>query len=373
VDLLVDLLGVDSVNPAMGGTGERQVAERLAPVLEGIGCEVSLEPGAGAERPNLIATLPGTPGLPVLLLEAHLDTVAMPRAPLPVRRFADRVQGRGACDTKSSAAAMVAALAELARLPDRPSVVFAGVADEEVTMDGSRALVAQLPPVDGAIVGEPTSLEPVRVHNGLARFTIAATGRAAHTSRAHLGVNAVAAAARAVLAITDELLPALRSRAHPLAGPALVTAAMIRGGSAPNLVPEWCEVELDRRLAPGEDPAAALAEIDALLDRLRAAGHDVRRQDGAMVRASLETPPDHPLVRLAEEVASDALGRPVTAGGAPYGTDAAHLAGLGGIACVVLGPGSIDQAHTEDEWVSIDEVRLASRIYESLVLRFASR
>ena len=372
VELLLELLAVDSVNPAMGGRGERWIAELLAGVLEDIGCDVSQPVGAGSpDRPNLIATLPGAPDLPVLLLEAHLDTVAQPRVPIAVRREGDRIVGRGASDTKGSAAAMVAAMSRLATLPDRPTVVFAGAADEEVAMDGSRALVEQLPPVDGAIVGEPTSLLPIRVHNGLMRFRIVARGKAAHTSRAHLGVNAVAAAARAVLAIQDELYPRLQARTHPLAGPALVTAAMIRGGVAPNLVPEWCELEVDRRTAPGEDPLVALEEIDELLGRLRSQGDDLTREEPTIVRAPLDTDPGHALVRLCEEVVGEALGREVTAGGAPYGTDAAFLAGLGGIPCVVLGPGSIDQAHTEDEWVPANEVIMASRIYEALVLRSA--
>ena len=309
LDLLEELLSIDSVNTTMGGPGERRIAEALARVLEGIGCQVSLPPGAGSDaRPNLIATLPGRSELPVVLLEAHLDTVMQPRDIIVVRREGGRVIGRGACDTKGSAAAMVAAIARIAEVPDRPTVVFAGTADEEVAMTGARTLIAQLPHVDAAIVGEPTSLLPTRVHNGLVRFRIVARGRAAHTSRAHLGINAIAAAARAVLAIQDELVPRLQARAHPLAGPALVTAAMIRGGVAPNLVPEWAEIEVDRRVAPGEDPAAALAELDALLDPLRARGDDLTREDPTIEHPPLETPADHPLVRLTESVVAAGAG-----------------------------------------------------------------
>lgn len=371
LELLEALLRIDSANPAMGGPGEREAAGFLVDVLEGIGCHVALRDGASPERPNLIATLPGREGLPVLLLEAHLDTVAQPRSPIAVRREGGRLHGRGACDTKASAAAMVAAMAAIAALPDHPGVVFAGVADEEVGMTGSAALVGQLPPVDGAIVGEPTSLLPVRVHNGFMRFRVVARGTAAHTSRAHLGVNAVAAAARAVLAIQDELLPVLRARAHPLAGPALVTAAMIRGGVAPNLVPEWCEVTVDRRLAPGEDPLAALAEVDDALGGLRAKGDDLRREEPSLQLRAVEVPADHPLVRCAEAASEAALGHAVSAGGVPYGTDASNLWGAGGIPCVILGPGSIDQAHSEDEWVPLAEVTQASHLYADLVMRLA--
>lgn len=370
-DLLEEFLRIDSVNPAMGGGGEGALGEHVAAILAGLGCTVvtpEVEPGG---RRNVVAILPGRAGRAVLLLEAHLDTVAQPRQGLPVRRANGRLYGRGACDTKGSAAAMVAALARLAALDDRPTVVFAGAVDEEFAMTGSAALTRQLPPVDGAIVGEPTSLLPVRAHNGLARFRIVARGRAAHTSRAHLGVNAVAAASRVVLAIQDRLVPVLQARTHPLAGPALATAAVIRGGVASNLVPEWCELDVDRRLAPGENPDDALREIDELLDELRSAGDELEREAPSILLPAVETAADHPLVGVAEAAASAVLGRAVEAGGVPYGTDASNLWGLGRIPCVVLGPGSIDQAHTEDEWVSLHEVEQAAEIYVEAVRRFA--
>jgi acetylornithine deacetylase len=372
VALLEELLAIDSVNPAMGGPGEAAMADRVATELRTVGADVRLTDGAGPGRPNVIATLPGAPGRGALLLESHLDTVAQPREPIRIRREGDRLYGRGACDTKGSMVGMLAAMERVRDVADRPTIVFAGASDEEVTMLGSRALVAELPPVDGAIVGEPTSLLPIRAHNGFSRFRITARGRAAHTSRAYLGVNAIAAASRAVLALQDELFPRLLARAHPLAGPALITAAVIRGGVAANLVPEWAELTVDRRLSPGEDHEAALAEIDAILAPLARAGDDLVRNAPDTYLPGVETPADHPLVTGVEAACAAVLGRPATAGGVPYGTDASYLSGVGGIPCVVLGPGSIDQAHTEDEWVSLLEVHATVDILERLILGFRS-
>lgn len=373
VDLLEELVRIDSANSSMGGPGESLVGERVAEMLRDIGCEVEVLPGVeGTDRRNVVATLRGTTDGPVLLLEAHLDTVAQTPEPQPVRRADGRIYGRGSCDTKGSAAAMIAAISRISALPEHPTVVFAGAVDEEVYMHGARALGEQLPRVDGAIVGEPTSLLPVRVHNGMIRFRVVTHGTAAHTSRSHLGVNAIAAAARVVLAIQDELLPRLHERAHPLAGPALITAAVIHGGVASNLVPDRCEIDIDRRLGPGEDAVVVMAEIDELLDRLRVHGDDITREVPAMGLPAVETPSHHPLVRLCEAASESVTGVVSTAGGVPYGTDASYLWATAGIPCVVLGPGSIDQAHTEDEWVPIEEVEQASRIYEELVMRFSA-
>ncbi|MBF6604979.1 MAG: M20/M25/M40 family metallo-hydrolase [Chloroflexi bacterium] len=370
IGLLEMLVSIDSVNTTFGGPGEAEVAERVASVLADLGCTVRVHEVAPG-RPNVVAWFDEASPGPRLLLEGHLDTVPQPREPILVRRTDGRLHGRGACDAKGSVAAMVATMARLADRARRPAVVFAGVADEEALMGGSRALLAQLPSVHGAIVGEPTSLGPARTHNGLVRFRIVARGRAAHTSRANLGVNAIAAAARVVLAIENDLGPRLAARVHPLSGPALVTPAVIHGGSAVNLVPDWCEIEVDRRLAPGEDPGAALREIDALLDTLRANGDDIVREEPTAAQLGLDMRSDHPLVRATERAAGEVLGRPERARGVPFGTDAANLAGIGGIPCVVLGPGSIDQAHSADEWVDLREVERAVDLYERIVDEFA--
>jgi acetylornithine deacetylase/succinyl-diaminopimelate desuccinylase-like protein len=372
VDLLEELVRIDSSNPASGGPGEARVAGFLAGLLADLGLDVAL-PDTLDGRPNVVATLPGAADAPIMVFESHMDTVATPAGGLTVERAGDRLVGRGACDTKGSAAAMVAAIAELAASDGHPGVVFAGVVDEEFELRGSRRLLEQLPPAHAAIVGEPTSLRPVRAHNGLARTVIAAHGRAAHSSRAQLGVNAIAAAARVVTILETRLLPVLAERAHELTGPALVTPTIIHGGVAANIVPDRCELTIDRRLAPGEDPTAALAELDALLDELRAGGDLIVQHEPSALVHGVETPADHPLVRAAEDATKRVLGERLAAGGATFGTDASNLWGVGGIPCVVLGPGSIDHAHTDHEWVPIEEVRRCVPIYVHTARAFAHR
>jgi acetylornithine deacetylase/succinyl-diaminopimelate desuccinylase-like protein len=251
------------------------------------------------------------------------------------------------------------------RTGPRPTVILVGAADEEYVMRGARALLDQLPPVDGVVIGEPTSLEPVRAHNGFIRVRLSADGVSAHSSKAFLGINAIVAAARCVVALQDRLGAHLHDRQHPLTGPALLTSTMISGGSAPNIVPDQCSVWLDRRLAPGEQPDDALAEIEQVLDEVRAKGQLVSLDEPLISLPGLETAPDHPLVIAAERVAGPAIG--VT-----YSTDACYLNGYGNLPCIVLGPGSIDQAHTANEWIELDQVHRSVDVYEQLLLTAAA-
>jgi len=310
-------------------------------------------------RPNVIAILPGSPGAPNLLFEAHLDTVPCPAGGIGFRIDEQRIYGRGSCDTKASLAAMMVALVRLASSGERrATVLLAGVVDEEATMKGAAALVSVVPPVLGAVIGEPTSLLPIRAHNGFIRVKLHAHGRAAHSSKAHLGHNAVVDASRAVVALTDTLGRDLRERGHQLIGPALLTPTMISGGIAPNVVPDGCEVTLDRRLSPGEVVQDALDEIRAAVDAVPTEG-TLCLGEPSVGLAGVETPADHPLVVMLSRAIGEVLGQEHEAGGVPFSTDACRLGGVGGIDCVVFGPGSIDQAHTDDEWVERREVELA--------------
>jgi acetylornithine deacetylase len=361
VELLESLVTIDSQNPSLqpDSPGEGPLARYVGEWLQRHGIDVSLHE-ALPDRPNVVATLPGSTGAPTLLFEAHLDTVPCPPGGIGLRREGDRLHGRGTCDTKASLAAMMAALVDLAeRDQPRATVVLAGVVDEEFTMHGAAALVDSLPPVLGAVIGEPTSLLPIRAHNGFMRVKLHAHGRAAHSSKAHLGQNAVVDASRAIVALADSLGEDLRTRGgHRLIGPALLTPTMVRGGIAPNVVPDSCEVTLDRRLAPGEQVQDALDELRAAIEAVPAEG-TLCLGEPAIGLPGVETAADHPLVVMLTKAIAEVVGEEHEAGGVPYSTDACRLGGVGGIDCVVFGPGSIDQAHTDNEWVDLREVEQA--------------
>lgn len=361
---------------------EERVAQALASYLRGAGVETALEevrPG----RPNLVARLAGTGGGRALLLCGHTDTVA-PDPASPVDPFAaesrdGRLHGRGACDMKGGLAAMAAALAALARSRGRlrGDVALAAVIDEELESLGAEHLIRSGVSADGCAVGEPTGNRVAIAHRGQEWLEIEITGRAAHAGGREPGISAVEAAARFVRLVAEDLRPALERRTHPLLGSASVQVGLIRGGEHPSTVPARCTLQVDRRWIPGERVEGVFSEIEDLLARVRAGtpglSTTLRRAPGGMATMAhgpLETPPDHPLVTCALEARRAACGRADAAMGFPAWTDAALLSREAGIPCVVMGPGSLAQAHAADEWVALDQVREAALQYAALALRF---
>jgi acetylornithine deacetylase len=377
--VLWQLMEIDSQNPDLvpGAAGERPLAETVAALLDKAGLQTSIHEVVDG-RPNVLGVLPGTAGAPTIVLEAHLDTVPAPEGGLPLRQDGRRLYGRGACDTKGSLAAMIVAAERLAAVDGpRPTVVVAGVADEEYIMRGAAALVEQLrdvvQTVTGVVIGEPTSLIPVRAHNGFIRVRLQVQGTSAHSSKAHLGVNAIIEAARAITVLDEQLGERLRRHPHLLTGPALLSPTMITGGIAPNVVPDRVEVMFDRRLSPEETVEGALDEIEAVLAALRGSGMRVSLDQPVVGLPGFSTPATDLMVAAAQQAAAQVTGVEEEASGVTYSTDACYLNGVGGLPCVVMGPGSIDQAHTDDEWIDLDEVVAAVEVYTALALNMASR
>lgn len=371
VELTEALVAIPSVNPELATShGENLVGDYVATHLESLGAQVE-EQQVVPGRSNVLATIPGAQPY-TLVLEAHLDTVPLPETPMPTGVSGNLLWGRGSCDTKASLAAMLCAIEQVARDPERyPTVVFAGAVDEEFVMKGAQALATRLQGVDGIIIGEPTDLHTVRAHNGCVRFRITVKGRTAHTSRALLGRNAIVDASRVVTSLADGLCLELADRRHPLTGQGLLSATIVEGGIAPNVVPDTCVVTFDRRLVPGESVEAALAEVDAVLESVREIhGIDAERSESWLELPPVEVEDDSPLVRAGLNAEIHAGASSAHACGVPYCTDANVLTGGAGIPSIVLGPGSIDQAHAPEEWVDIRQIRQAVDSYLFILENF---
>jgi acetylornithine deacetylase len=386
IDLLAELVSINSANASMGaggshGSGERELAQRVAELGHDMGAQVSLDEALPG-RPNVLVTLPptgaGTGSPRRLLFDVHLDTVPLEPMPsaLTPRIGGGRMWGRGACDTKSSLAAALVALQRLAAVPLRTAeVCLIGTVDEEYLKTGIAHAVAGGLTADAAIVGEPTDLKPVIAHKGAVRWRLTTVGKAAHTSRPENGNNAIYQMVEVIRVLRERLEPRLAAEVHPLLSPPTLTVGSIQGGVGVNIVPDSCTIAIDRRTLPREDPDGILAEVDSLLAELMAAREDVKveREAPFLSERGLETPPDAPLVRALQGACRAVLGEraDVAPSGVPYGTDGTHLT-VARIPAVVFGPGNIAQAHTADEWVELAQVEQAADIYYRLMHDFVA-
>ncbi len=328
-------------------------------------------------RDNLLARLDGDKppeqGGRVLLLGVHQDTVpvgGMSIEPWTPAVRDGRLYGRGACDVKGGMAAILAVVARLAeqRPAGMPTLVIACTANEEYGFSGASRLAEVLNSApggivprkpDAAVIAEPTELNVVVAHKGVVRWRCHARGRAGHSAQPEAGDNAIYKMARALAVMESyqgRIVGTLRS--HPLCGAATMSVGTIRGGVSVNTIPARCTIEIDRRLPPGEDPRTARQH---LVDHLaEAAGLDFALEHDPPYMEGLPLSDDDngPLAdRLADAVGEVAGGcRRV---GVAYATDAAFIASAG-VPTVVFGPGSIAQAHTDDEWVSLDQLEQAA-------------
>ena len=376
LELLAELIAIDSVNPMVDRTraGEQAIVDFLAATCTQMGLAVELQEVAPG-RPNLLAHLrvPNPRGR--LLFVAHTDTVPPGDMPDPftARVAAGRVTGRGAVDDKGP---MVATLAALERLAMRPAelavdVTFAAVIDEEYMSAGAKALAGRGPQWDGAVVLEGTHNLPVAAHRGSARLRMRVLGRAAHSSRPDLGINAIAHAAEVIRAIQTGYAEGLRTRVHPLAGQPAVAVTRILGGVTGNMIPPECGFTINRRFLPGETQAQVCAELEALVAELQShlpdlqiAPLEIEDWDEA-----LDTSPAAPLVQSAVNAVRTVQGHGEITG-APWGSDAPIIAAAG-IPCVVMGPGAVaEEGHTIHESIALDEILTAAHIFEELARQF---
>lgn len=355
--LLAELVALPSVNnaflpPRHPHAGENRVAEFLAATAAKAGLDIEFQkvlPG----RSNVHARL-RAPGKTrqTILLAPHLDTVnVVDESQFKPLKRGGQIFGRGTCDTKGSVAAMFTALCDLAKSKARPretEIIFVGLVDEEFGQSGSRFLAEKRFKADLAIIGEPTRLVAATAHKGSVWLEVRTRGKSAHGATPWFGKNAVHEMARVVDAIETDFASRLSARKHPLLGQGSVSVGTIRGGTQTNIVPDQCDIGVDRRTLPGDTESSTRRALHAFL---RARNLDAKVSNVKLKPCPpLETDARLPLVR--QLLGSLGQARPA---GVHYFCDAAVLAG-GGIPCVVFGPGDIAQAHTADEWISLAQL-----------------
>jgi acetylornithine deacetylase len=358
IDLLKQLVAIDSVNPSLvpGAAGEAAIARALAESLRSAALSVEIQevvPG----RPNVIGTLTGRAPGRSLMFCGHIDTVGvagMTRPFDPVERDS-RVYGRGSQDMKSGIAAMIGAAHAIATSGglDAGSIVIACVVDEEHASIGAEALVTRFR-ADGAVVTEPTDLAVAVAHKGFEWVEVETEGRAAHGSRPRDGRDAILRMGRVLheLEALDRSLQAGRS--HALLGSASLHASLIEGGRELSSYPDRCALQIERRTIPGEAAGSAGREVENILSRLRTQDAEFKAASRVMFhRSPYEIDADHELpALLASSAATAGVTAPII--GMSFWTDAAIL-GDAGIPSVLFGPAG-SGLHSLEEWVEIDSV-----------------
>ena len=372
---LQDAVAEESVNPGLpgGSRGEEGMTALIARFFAECGIETETDEVLPGRR-NIVATLPGRNRERTLLFESHMDTASaemMTIPPFEPHVRGGKLYGRGACDTKAGGAAMMQALRELKeeRIVPPRDIQFAGVVDEERGLKGAERL-ASVTKASAVVVSEPTDLRVVRAHNGVLRFVVRVKGASAHSSKPRLGVNAIVKAAGLIQRIEKEIAPKVFAQTHPLTGSAALNIGVIRGGTQVNAVPHACAFEIDRRLIPGETAEDAVEPFLELLEDARRRDSELTAEleEQARITDSFETPAEEPIVRAAQSARESVLGF-AEATGAPYATDASRYAAAG-IPSIILGPGSIDQAHAEVEWVECEQVVRAVEVYKAIALGY---
>jgi acetylornithine deacetylase len=368
--LLSDLVAIPSVNP-MGRrlSGPEILETRLTDFLEnwfrglGVACQrQAVAPG----RDNLLARYDAPTPARRILFDVHQDTV--PAEGMTIPPFAPtiaggRLFGRGACDVKGSMAAMMIAVGRLVR--ERPggsaSVLLACTVDEEFTHTGSSRLAESDHGAELAIVAEPTLLDLVHCHKGALRWKIRTRGIACHSSVPERGKNAIYRMGRVLEALESLARSLSQSAPHPTLGPPSLSVGRIEGGQSVNVVPDWCEIEVDRRVLPGESTSACLDSVARHLAECLGGLDGIELCEPWVDLPALSPGASRWLEPLRDAVAA-ATGRRPDVRGVPFGTDAGPL-NAAGLPCVVFGPGDIAQAHTEDEWIDLGQVELAAEAY----------
>ncbi len=379
LDLIRTLIGF----PTVSRDSNLELIQFVRDYLQDLGAGCRLTYDDGRRKANLLATL-GATGEGGVVLSGHTDVVpvegqAWDTDPFKLQEKDGRLYGRGACDMKSFIAVALAFAPEFARRGLKMPVHFAFSYDEEVGCIGVGRLIADLARAGArprsCIVGEPTMMRPVIAHKGKQGFRCTARGFACHSAYAPQGVNAVEAAAEAVAYLKR------MARRHRDRGPydrsfdiahTTVHAGVIQGGTALNIVPHECTFDFEFRHLPGDDPAALLAEFKRhVTTRIEPEMRAVQAETGFTITPlseipSLDTGAETEIVGLAQELSGN-----TEFGKVSFGTEASQFQ-RAGIPTVVCGPGSIEQAHKPNEFVTVDQVVQCERFMRRLADRICS-
>jgi len=376
VDLTSCLIQIPTENPP---GNEKKAFLFLKPILTRMGFQVRtyISPKG---RSNIIAERRWGKGGRSLIFNGHLDVVPAgdpsqwKYPPFGGKLSQGRVYGRGASDMKGGVASFIHAISMIDRsnIPlNQGSLALHLVSDEESHGHQGMGFLAQKMRIrgDAAIVGEPTNLDLIIAQKGALWFRIATFGKSAHGSRPGQGVNAI----EKMMALIDRLNSIPLAKEHPLLGKPTINIGKIQGGIKVNVVPDRCEIEVDRRLLPDEKKEEILREIKLAIESIQARDPLLNYQIEEIDYAEpSEISPDEDIVRIGLEAGREVRGEKPNVRGFSGFTDARFYINQFHIPTLIFGPGGTDQSHTTDESVEVDNLIQAARIYARIIVRFLS-
>lgn len=368
ITLLCSLIQRPSENPP---GNEKTVALFIADTLRGEGIEVDIQEVV-TDRPNVIARLKGLNSGKRLILNGHTDVVpggtGWSVEPFSAVVDGDRIIGRGAADMKSGVAAMMyaAILIQRRRYVFNGEIILLFNVDEECINLGMKNFIARGVEADYAVIGEPTSLEICLAHKGVSRTRLTTHGTAGHAAKASPPDSAIDKMAVLLPGLIEECRR-VKHRNHALLGNASMLVTTINGGSAPNIVPQSCVIEIDRRVLPEEERNDISDRLQMVLAESGLKPQQDYSLDNYLFIPASAIEESHPFVEAAFQVV-DAL----TSKAKKTIFDATCEAPFFSVCCqiptIILGPGDLAQAHIKDEYVKIEELHQAVQIYTSLAL-----
>jgi len=361
IELTQELIRINSENPP---GNEKQVAKFIKDFLDDLKIPAELIEFE-KDRVNLIASVGNENGL---MLNGHLDTVPVGDLnnwkydPFEGKVVDGKIFGRGSSDMKGGIAAILMAVKNLANEKFKRKLLLTFVADEEVSLRGSKYLIENrkeiFKDIKYGVTAECNDLNLTIAQKGITDIKVKFKGKAAHGSRPELGDNAIYKAADFIEEL-KKLIKKLKTKRNRVLGAGTINVGTIRGGTKINVVPDYCELEVDRRLIPGETPTIAINQIKNLLKKLKLKAEVILEVN----RLPMQIDKNLELIKILNQIEKfKAIGESGYTEIELYYRDA-------GIPCVTLGPGISRLAHVADEYIPIKNLQKATKIYEELIRR----
>jgi len=359
IELTQELVRINSENPP---GNEKKIARYIKDFLEDLKIQAELIEFE-KNRVDLIASIGKGKGL---MLNGHMDTVPAGDMskwkydPFEGRIVKGKIYGRGSTDMKGGLAAILIAVKNLQKEKFKRKLLLTFVADEEVAMKGSDCLIKNrkeiFKNIKYGLIGECTDLRARIAQKGIVQIKVRFKGKAAHGSKPELGDNAIYKAS-GFIQETRKLIEKLKKEKHPLLGSGTINVGVIKGGTKINVVPEFCDIEIDRRIIPKENPKIAVNQIKRILRKLKLKA--VIKVEKS--RLAMQISPKMELIRILKSITKTKL-----IGESGY-TEAELFYRDAKLPCFSYGPGTSELAHTTNEYILIKNLRKAVKIYEKLI------